>query len=66
MNLSDQQLAEYRLELLRERIRVEADIARDLGRLLMLLESIVRHTPWAVNIMSGVYAREQEREHPNG
>jgi len=46
---------QYRIELLRERIKVEADIARDLWKLVKLLESIVEHSPWAMQIMSGVY-----------
>lgn len=53
---------EYRLELLRDRNRIEADISRNLWRLLTLLESIVQHTPWAMQIMSGVYKAEAERE----
>lgn len=60
MELTDNQLAEYRLELLRERVKVEADIARSLNRLLKLLESIVQHSPWAMQIMSGVYVRESQ------
>jgi hypothetical protein len=60
-----EQMDEYRLELLRERVRVEAEISRSLWRLLALLESCVRHSPWAAQIMAGVYASEgdqRERE----
>jgi hypothetical protein len=59
---TEKQLAEYRLEILRDRNRIEMDIARSLGRLLALLESIVEHSPWAMQILAGVYRERALRE----
>jgi hypothetical protein len=55
MNYTDQQLMEIRLELLRERIDVERDIARTLSRILMLAERCIEQSPWAQRILAGVY-----------
>lgn len=64
MNLSERQIAEYRLEVLRERNHIEADIAQSLRRILMLMEACIQNSPWALQIMTGVYAREFERKPP--
>ena len=55
-------LEEHRLEILRQRVQVEADIARTLNRILMLLEACVQNSPWASQIMRGVYEKEYKRE----
>ena len=49
-----------RLELLRERVRVEGDIARSLWRILRLAEACIENSPWAQRIMTAVYMPDKE------
>ena len=61
MTVTEQQLAEYRLELLAQRVRAEQDIAQSLWKLVKLLERCMERSPWAMQLLQGVYA---EREKP--
>jgi hypothetical protein len=60
--MNQEQLNEYRLELLQQRIAVEADISRSLYRLVTLIEACIQNSPWAMQIMAQVYQNQQQEE----
>ena len=59
--MTDQQLAEYRVELLRQRVEAEERIARSLEKILMLAERCIEQSPWAMRILQGVYAPKENK-----
>ena len=59
--MTDQQLAEYRVELLRQRVEAEMRIAQSLEKILMLAERCIEQSPWAMRILQGVYAPKENK-----